>query len=82
MENFNCQCHSIWQYTAFERQAINLDVEDAFENFEEELELVAYDEQQCYCPIVQDLDNLVIPLTQSRVSDFQAGVIVAVGSIV
>ena len=42
----------------FEGQAINLDVEDAFENFEEELELAANDEKQCHCPN-QDLDNLV-----------------------
>ena len=64
--------------SAFEGQPINLDVEDAFENFEEELELAAYDEQQCYCPN-QDLDNLVNLFTQSRVSDLQAGVMVADG---
>ena len=42
----------------FEGQEINLDVEDAFENFEEELELAAYDEKQCHYPN-QGLDNLV-----------------------
>lgn len=67
--------------TAFEGQAINLDVEDAIENFEEELELVAYDEQQCHCPN-QDLNNLVSLFTRSRVSDFQAGVIVVDGRTV
>ena len=62
----------------FEGQAINLDVEDAFENFEQELELAAYDEQQCNCPN-QDLDNLVALFTQSSVRDTQAGVIIADG---
>lgn len=64
--------------SAFKGQPINLDVEDAFENFEEELELAAYNEQQCYCPN-QDLDNLVSLFTQSRVRDLQAGVIVSDG---
>ena len=67
--------------TAFEGQPINLDVEGAFENFEEELELAAYDEQQCYCPN-QDLDNLVSLFTQCRVGDLQAGVMVADGRTV
>ena len=61
----------------FEGQAINVDVEDAFENFAEELELAAYDEQQCHCPN-QDLDNLVALFT-STVRDTQAGVLVADG---
>ena len=62
----------------FEGQAINLDVEDAFDNFEEELELAAYDERQCHC-LNQDLDNLVALFAQSRVRDTQAGVIVTDG---
>ena len=62
----------------FEGQAINLDVEDAFDYFEEELELAAYDERQCHC-LNQDLDNLVALFAQSRVRDTQAGVIVADG---
>ena len=62
----------------FEGQAINLDVEDAFETFEKELELAAYDEKQCHC-LNQDLDNLVALFAQSRVRDTQAGVIVADG---
>ena len=66
---------------AFEGQAINLNVEDAFETFEEELELAAYDEGQCHCPN-HDLDNLVSLFTQSRVSDLQAGVIVVDGRTV
>ena len=66
---------------AFKRLAINLDVEDAFENFEDELELAAYDEQQCHRPN-QDLDNLVSLFTQGRVSEFQAGVIVVDGCTV
>ena len=66
---------------AFKGQAINLDVEDAFKNFEDELELATYDEQQCHCPN-QDLANLVNLFTQSRVSDFQAGVIVVDGHTV
>lgn len=51
---------------AFEGQAVNLDAEDAFENFENGLELTAYDEQQCYCQN-QDLGNLVTLFTQSKV---------------
>ena len=62
----------------FEGQAINLDVEDAFDNFDEELELAAYDERRCLC-LNQDLDNLVAFFAQSRVRDTQAGVIVADG---
>ena len=42
-----------------EGQAIYLDVEDAFENSEEELELAAYDEKQCHICPSQELDNLV-----------------------
>ena len=63
---------------AFEGQAINLDVEDAFENFEDELDLAAYDEQQWHCPN-QDLDNLINLFSQSGERDLQAGVIVADG---
>ena len=49
---------------AFEGQAVNV---DAFKNFEDELELAAYDEQHCYCQN-QDLGNLVALFMQSEAS--------------
>lgn len=44
------------------------------ENFEDELKLAAYDEQQCYCQN-QDLGNLVALFLQSEVRDLQAGLV-------
>lgn len=64
--------------SAFQGHAINLDVEDAFHNFEDELELASYDEQQCYC-VNQDLNNLVPLFTQHAVPDLQTGVLVVAG---
>lgn len=67
---------------AYEGQAVNLDVEDAFQNFSDELQLEAYDEHLCNCSR-QDTTPLIGLITQmaSR-HERRAGVLITGGMTV
>ena len=47
----------------FEGQVVNLDVEDAFQNFSDELQLRSYDENMCSC-IDQDVTSIIGVISQ------------------
>lgn len=63
----------------FEGQAINLDVEDAFQNFAEELQLGTYDENLCNCTN-QDMSSVIGIISQfADAPERKAGVLITEG---
>ena len=66
---------------AYEGQAVNLDVEDAFQNFSDELQLEAYDEHICNC---SRQDTTLIGLITQMASrhERRAGVLITGGMTV
>lgn len=63
----------------FEDEAINLDVQDAFQNSADELELGTYDENVCNCTN-QDMSSVIGDISQfADLPERKAGVLVTEG---